>query len=140
LRAKEMHFRARQAITGQPNIRHSLRSGLRLIRALLGVPCSLAAVALQYVSQHLIPASGDRNHTISLVRFGAARLAALSASTATRPTFRDDRPERPSQWGGMAGVKHDFPKNGRKIFLREGLDETSDNTKVICPSGRGPAR
>jgi hypothetical protein len=51
--------------------RHSLRSGLRLIRDLLGVPCSLAAVALRFVSQHLIPASGDRDHTISLVRLGS---------------------------------------------------------------------
>jgi hypothetical protein len=87
---------ARQAITGQPNIRHSLRSGLRLIRALLGVPCSLAAVALRYVPQALDPSlggSGPHDFARPLRRRSSG---SASSSTATRPTFRDDRPERPS--------------------------------------------
>jgi hypothetical protein len=36
----------------------------------------------------------------------------------------------------MGERKHIFPKNGREIFLREGLDTASDNTKLICPTGR----
>jgi hypothetical protein len=36
----------------------------------------------------------------------------------------------------MGEGKHIFPKNGREIFLREGLDTASDNTKLICPTGR----
>src|SRR5581483_5299572 len=49
-------------------LRHSLRDGLRLIRDLPGVPGFLATIALRNVPQDLIPASGDQDHTISLVR------------------------------------------------------------------------
>ena len=55
-------------------IRHSLRDGLRLIRALLGVPGLLATVACKSSPASLIPASGDQDHTTSLVRIRAARL------------------------------------------------------------------
>src|SRR5882724_9020109 len=47
---------------------------LRLIRDLLGVPGCLAAVALRNVSKNLIPASGDRDRTISPYAFGASSL------------------------------------------------------------------
>jgi hypothetical protein len=88
----------------QPNtLRHSLRDGLRLIRALLGVPCSLAAVVPRYVSQDLIPASEDRDHTISLVREECFRRR--GPSRAEHPhVHRSPCPTsvttaiRPSQW------------------------------------------
>jgi hypothetical protein len=46
----------------------------------------LATVALRYVSQNLISASGDQDHTISLVRedvFVGAAFAALDTFTST---------------------------------------------------------
>jgi hypothetical protein len=36
----------------------------------------------------------------------------------------------------MAAYNHEITKNGRSIFLREGVDSASDKTKVICPSCR----
>jgi hypothetical protein len=126
LRAKKMHLCARKQRQGSQVIRHSLRDGLRLIRALLGVPCSLAAVALRYVPQHLIPASGDRDHTISLVRERCLRRrgkTALSILTSTAPRFQRfvTIAIRPSSGGGMDGGNHIFLENGSNIFSPEGL-------------------
>jgi hypothetical protein len=86
---------AKQNATGTPEHRHSLRNGLRLIRGLLGVPCALATVASSACrsegrhrqSARLIPASGDRDNTISLVRtrrhssVDAARVHRIPRST-----------------------------------------------------------
>ena len=57
------------------------------------------------------------------------------ASTASRPAFVTIA-IRPSQWDGMTGSKHKFPKNGSKIFLAIGLDRKSRG-QVICASGKG---
>jgi hypothetical protein len=86
-RAPRVHELRKEKHTSRPQVqpntrRHSLRDGSRLIRDLLGVPCSLAAVASRNVSQGLIPASGDRDHTIS-------------SSAATTLVMRRRRVHRP---------------------------------------------
>jgi len=53
--------------------RPSLRNGLRLIRALLGVPAFQPPSPCESTPQDLIPASGDQDHTTSLVRDGCLR-------------------------------------------------------------------
>ena len=47
-----------QETTGQPDNRHSLRNGLRLIRGLLGAPGFLATVARLFVTGGLDPSVG----------------------------------------------------------------------------------
>jgi hypothetical protein len=129
---------AQTSHTGRPQVqpvtrRHSLRDGSRLIRALLGVRAVLATIALRYVPQGLIPASGDQDHTISLVRDDvfAGALARAEPHPVHRilsPTFRDDR-EPPLLWKQDARResqisekwKRNFEKWKRNI-LRGGLD------------------
>src|SRR6185437_4032061 len=91
LACKESALCARKQQQGSQNNRHSLRDGLRLIRGLLGVPGLLASVACRSPAR-LIPASGDRDRTISLVRTGHARLS---------------RPARPSH--PVSNVCGDWP-------------------------------
>ena len=67
-----------------------------LWRALPGVPGLLAPVALRYVPQDLIPASGDQDHTLLLVREAAFVGALKPRCTSSRPphpvsNVRDDR-------------------------------------------------
>ena len=59
---------AKKNATDTPKHRRSLHNGLRLIRGLLGVPGLLASVPPGDHTRGLIPASGDRDNTISLVR------------------------------------------------------------------------
>jgi hypothetical protein len=89
-RKKVVHSHARKQRQGSRNNRHSLRDGLRLIRGLLGVRACLATVALAFVTQGLIPASGDRDRTIS------PSAPAHSSRAPPRPSHsaayvRDDR-------------------------------------------------
>src|SRR5262245_45681203 len=94
---------ARKQRQGSRDNRHSLRDGLRLIRALLGVPGFLATVAAQ--ARHprsLIPASGDQDHAISLVRGDVLVGELTPAETSSRPPLpasnvRDDR-DTPLLW------------------------------------------
>ena len=46
------------------------------------------------------------------------------ASTTARPAFVTIA-TRPSRWDGMTQSKHNFPKNGRRIFFARGLDRIS---------------
>jgi hypothetical protein len=124
----------------QPNtLRHSLRDGSRLIRALLGVPCSLAAVALRFVSQHLIPASGDRDHTISLVRLLHRSSATQDASTAACPNVRDGWPNAPCAEQDARDIAY-FLKNGRGIFGFQVEIETALNPLAKSEFSRNPSR
>lgn len=103
--------------------RHSLRNGLRLIRALLGAPCSLATVtrAAPPGRAGLTPASGGRDHTI---------LPSASVALVSRSRKRPSLPAstcvttRPPLFGraGMSATNHRLPKNGRRIFCAGGLD------------------
>src|SRR4029079_12230765 len=96
---------------------------LRLIRALLGVPGFLAAVALRFSPQDFIPASGKQDHTISpsagMLSSAQARLSIPSVHRIPLPTSVTIA-IRPSCGGGMRGVNHCFLKNGIVIFSREG--------------------
>jgi len=68
---------------------------LRLIRDLLGAPGCLAAVALAFVTQGLIPASGDRDRTISpyaaYVSSSASALHIRERPPLPASHVRDDR-------------------------------------------------
>jgi hypothetical protein len=65
LACKEKCTLRTQAASGQPDNRHSLRNGLRLIRVLLGAPGFWPPSPCGSSPQDLIPASGDRDRTIS---------------------------------------------------------------------------
>ena len=134
LACKKAALYARKQRQGSRTSRHSLRDGLRLIRDLLGVPCSLATIALRYVPQDLIPASGDQDHTISLVRSRIARLATRSRPPPPAPTFRDDR-EAPLSWRGMWGLSIVFRKTEEKYFCKGGLTQI----RKIGASGKSVA-
>ena len=92
-------------------LRASLRSGLRLIGALLGEPCTLATVARGSRTANVTPAWGCQDHTIS-PSAPAPFVKGASASTASHRAFRDDR-EPPLLSG-----------------------ETGKFVRVICPSGK----
>jgi hypothetical protein len=72
-----------------------------LFRALPGVPGFLATILPGSLTRKLTPASGCQDHTASSDASRAPRRGAAYASIATRLTFRDDRPERPSWRGGL---------------------------------------
>ena len=78
-----------------------------------------------FVTQNLIPASGNRDRTIS--PYASTR----SSSRQPRPGRNVHRippstlvtiAKRPSGEGGTRAINHVFTKNGRGIFLRRGLD------------------
>jgi hypothetical protein len=74
---------------------------LRLIRALVSTLCHHhQRDAAHHVD--LTPALGRQDHTISPYT-SAPFVIGTSASTASRPAFRDDR-ERPFWWDGMARI------------------------------------
>jgi hypothetical protein len=70
--------------------RHSPRDGLRLIRALPGVPGFLATIAGGSSSASLIPASGNQDHAISPSAWAASSTAPIRPSHPA-PNVRDDR-------------------------------------------------
>ena len=79
-----------------------------------------------------IPASGDRDHTISPSASHAARLATRIASIAPRSQRSWRLRGRPSESRGMPRDDHIFLKNGREIFFADGLDISSDYRKRFC--------
>ena len=60
-----------------------------------------------------VEASGPHDFA---VRASIARLATLPASTASRPSVRDDG-QRPSVWDGMAGVVSLICPTGKAIYF-----------------------
>src|SRR5690348_14172202 len=85
--------------------RHSLRDVGRLI------PCSPRSTGLDslrrpgcFETRSLTPASGCQDHTASPDASRGASSGRTNASIATRLTFRDDRPERPSWRGGLIAI------------------------------------
>src|SRR5205807_1093635 len=91
---------------------------LRLIRALLGVPGLLAAVApAKRPARSLIPASGDRDHTIS------PYASAHSSAAPQRPSLpashvRDDRDTPLRMEAGCADKIMHLRKTERKYFAK----------------------
>ena len=85
LRAKKDALCARKQRQGSRDNRRSLRDGLRLIRDLLGVPGFSSLRRLEIISPGLIPASGDRDRTISP---SAIRASSLRASRPSHPASR----------------------------------------------------
>src|SRR4029077_18995382 len=97
-------------------IRHSLRNGFTAYSALSPVIGFLVTVTSRILPRGLTPASRRQNHTTSP---SASRpfVKGPSASTASRPAFRDDR-ERPScrVGTGRAGSA-DLPDGESGIFF-----------------------
>jgi hypothetical protein len=89
---------------------------------------SLAPVAGEFVIRPLGISTGmpePRDFTVAPNRPSAWRPCCdPTRPPRPAPDVRDDR-EAPPQWGGMRGLKHDFGKMERGIFLREGLDRVS---------------
>jgi len=82
---------AKKNAAGTPKHRHSLRNGLRLIRALPGVPGLLASVAGGFIFRRLDPSvggSGPRDFARPLARRSSV---GSHASIASPPRVRDDR-------------------------------------------------
>jgi hypothetical protein len=128
---KKAHKHSRHGHTG--NTRHSPRNGFNgFLRALPGdralLPPSLASFPAS-----LTPASGRQDHTTSPSASCAARLAAPSASTASRPAFRDDR-EPPLCGTGRDGSIAVSTKSKSEIFFERGLDATGKSVPQSSPS------
>jgi len=115
---------ARKKSQGSRNTRHSLRNGFTAYTWSPRCTGLFGHRRLALVTQDLIPASGDRDRTISPY--------ATRASSCARRVHRIPPPtsvtiaSRPSCGSGMTGNNHIFPKNGSRIFLRRGLDTSAD--------------
>jgi hypothetical protein len=72
----------------------------------------------------LTPGSGRQDHTASSSAVARLVYARKPRPPHSRPTFVTTA-KRPSIRAGTAELSHDIPKNGRKIFLREGLDRAN---------------
>ena len=105
---------------GTGNIRHSPRSSLRLIpRSPRGPIAFLTPSSGRRfrVSSNLTPAKGRQNHTASPSASRPRSSVALLASTAPRPTFRDDLAVTPLCPGRDAQRKtHVSEKRKQNIF------------------------
>src|ERR1700761_2299088 len=94
---------------------------LRLIRDLPGVRALIATVVERNTCfAQLDPSVGGSGPHDFAVRIGRARLALPLRPSHPASHVRDDWPKRPSRGGGTRGDKHNFRKNGSKIFGREG--------------------
>jgi hypothetical protein len=93
------------------------------LRALPGVHDVLVTVACRFHQQAWHQPRGAR--TTRLRRPHRHRSSGdIYASIASRPTFRDDRPERPSLGDGTRRTfRYDLPDKQSGIFLRKGLDD-----------------
>jgi hypothetical protein len=89
----------------------------------------MATVALAFVTQDLIPASGDRDRTISPSAAGAF-VNRAAASIASRTNVRDDR-ETPLDWAGRARYTHDFNFWKSELFSLAPL-EPSEHVEASC--------
>jgi hypothetical protein len=97
-------------------VRHSLRDGSRLIRALLGVPGLLATVASREAPAKLDPSVG-RSGPHDFAR-PHPRRSPCCANTSIASCFPRPRrlAKRPSWWNQDARIQSQFLKNGRRIF------------------------
>jgi len=91
-------------------IRHSLRDGLRLIARSPWCAGLFSHHRRRNDSHRLDPSVGDQDHAPSPSASACLRLGQAKASIASRLTFRDDWPQRPSGRGGMGEQWHDFRK------------------------------
>ena len=97
---------------------------LRLIRALPGVPGLIASVALRIIDPGLDPSVGGSGPHAFAVRTGPHRLAMPPRPSHPAPTFRDDRPKRPSCGAGCAH-RGKFPKKRKRNIFAEGAGQDS---------------
>jgi hypothetical protein len=116
-------------------IRHSLRDGFNAYIGLSpGTGLSCSHHARDHHLARLTPASGCQDHTTSRPpqRRSSARMIArvAKASIASRLTFGDDWPQRPSCRGGTRHYTSDLQNTQRQIFLRRGLDSISEKLPV----------
>jgi hypothetical protein len=84
-------------------------------------------------SSSLIPASGDQDHAISLVRTSTARLATPARPSHPVSHVGDDWPNAPPGGLRTRGYKHSFLKNGSLIFARPA--ENSNQPESACEIG-----
>jgi hypothetical protein len=132
---KTVHSRARKQRQGSRNNRRSLRNGLRLIRVLLGAPGFLATVALANVCERLIPASGDRDRTISpsaRMLSSARERCGILTSIASRLHVRDDRDTPLRSRRDARTIRMIWVSDKEKYFSPQGLT----SFRKISPSGK----
>ena len=123
---------------------------LRLIRDLPGVPGLSSHRRLAFVTQGLIPASGDRDRTISPYAIRASSLRAPRPSHPA-PNVRDDR--EPPLWREQDGQedKGDLGFWKSELFFAAGLEQAqliepaceisfSAQRILAAPTGSTPAR
>jgi len=135
LACKEKCTCARKQPQGSQINRHSLRDGLRLIARSPRRPGLIASVALRSVSQDLIPASGNQDHTPLPSACNITRQLMRPRPPHPAPNVRDDR-EAPLSIGcETRPLNHEFPKNGSRIFFAAGLDRP--NQPEIAHESRG---
>ena len=84
--------------TGRARHRHSLRDGVTVYIALSPVTFAWLppSSAEKHVLENLAPASERQDHTTSPSASGHVRLTCPQRPPHPRPTYRDDRPKRPS--------------------------------------------
>ena len=87
---------------------------------------------LKIITSGLTPASGRQDHATSPSASRAARLAAPMRPSQPASRFVTIGRNVPPGEAGWRQDNHIFPKNERRIFLREGLDTISENQ----PSGK----
>ena len=113
--------RRTQVTQGSRDTRHSPRNGLRLIRDLLGVPQLSSHRPLEPRQlKGWIPASGDRDHTISPSAPAAFVNCGLHVHRSPPPTFMTTA-KRPPEGAGCGEIIMDFGKMEEEYFCAEGL-------------------
>ncbi len=102
-------------------IRHSLRGGFTAYTCSPRCTGLFSHRRLEVITQDLIPASGDQDHTIS----PSAPAALVSRSPCVHrippPTFVTIGRSAPPERAGCGKTKHIFLKNGSEIFEANGL-------------------
>ena len=127
LACKESALCARRQQQGSRSKRHSLRSDLRLIRALPGYRWCTALVRLATIAREIVHeldtsvgVSGPRGLAVrhSLIR---PRRSALSQQHPSHPAPTSVTIAiRPSDGGGMRGYNHIFSEKRKNNIFREG--------------------
>jgi hypothetical protein len=129
-------------------VRRSLHDGLRLIPR---SPRSAGLDSLRRLPELLsvrldpsVGGSGPRG--FARPRATSYALSISLASIASRSNVCGDWPNAPPGGSGTGGSDHLFLKNGRRIFLRRGLDSSGKSVirdqrrKVECRMGKGAKR
>ena len=110
------------------NIRHSPRNGLRLTPRSPRGPLALltpSSARRVGVLANLTPAKGRQNHTASPSAKQRARQSRCLRPPHPASRFVTIGRNAPLHRDGMRRGKHNFPKNGSRIFFAERIDRNS---------------